>query len=134
MSAHIATEYTITPVLVSAGGGATAAPTIANGDALRTGNRVSFQVALVLNGLGTLGAGALTISGLPVAHKAGTLTTCSVYLNTGAAGLANIVAFIAAGASVITLQKFAAGAANSLLTADITGTTTILVSGTYVTA
>lgn len=122
-------EGTFTPTLVSSGGGAPTY-TLQQGLYTQMGNRIYFSINLVLATTGTLGAGTLTIAGLPTAAAA------SVALSTAfqslAVGAITATAAVTSNASTsITVYKFASGSLTQLADTDLQGTSQFLISGNY---
>lgn len=123
----------ITPTLVSSGGGA---PTYTAqvGYYTRLGNRVFFQLRVQLATLGTLAAGNLTIAGLPIATN-GTSGNIPTFTANGRimaiTATTQLCADATAGSTSVRLLVFNAGIMAVLTVADITGTSIIDVTGSY---
>jgi len=121
---------TWTPTLVSSGGGA---PTYTLQQAAYTqiGNRIMFNINLVLSGLGTLAAGTLTIAGLPTAAAA-TVSLATAFQSLAVGATTATAATTANASTVITLYKFAAGSLTQLADTDLQATSQFIISGTYI--
>lgn len=131
-------DGTRTPVLKSTGGGI---PVYAAQylNYQHVGNRVNFNLRVSLSGLGSLAAGSITIDGLPRMSKNDSINNISVlsasFSNLNVAITVPPICRVLAGSLEVSLSKFGAGAALSPLSlSDITATTEINVTGSYVSA
>lgn len=123
-----------TPTLISSGGGTPTYGTV-YGNARKINGRVFYNLRINLTAVGTLGAGNLTIGGLPWTS----MGDSSDNINPAAATFTNLqaaitvppLARVAANVAVVELLKFAAGSTSNLTVADIGATTSIAVSGSY---
>jgi hypothetical protein len=133
---QLITSGTWTMTLVSSGGG-TPTYTDRTGYYLRVGSVMHVTGILTLATTGTLAAGSLTITGLPVASKNVTGNYAAVtipYWQTLTTSMVHMGGYVAPNTATITLVRAAAAAASTaaLTVADISGTTQIIVSSTYV--
>lgn len=126
-----------TPTLLVGGSatGITYATNSQTGYYTKVGNTVFFNVALILTSIGS-NSGALTVSGLPFASLNNTIYLAAVPLHIeGMASTAAtmITAKIPQNSSAVSLYKFAAGASSTLNAVDVTNTSTIILTGNYLT-
>lgn len=124
---------TFTPAIASSGGG-TPTYSVQAGCYEIVNGRCFFNLSVTLATLGTLAAGNVTITGMPVTSRntAGLTTALSIRADTLAAGATTaIMAAIGVNSAVVTPAKYAAGARTNLTVADLAGTTTFEVSGSY---
>ena len=128
-------KYTVgnwTPVLVSSGGGTCTYGT-QSGSYTWIGNILYFAMTIVISG-STLGAGTITITGLP---QNNTAQQCSLplYMNSvGATTATQVMATVGASNAIISLWYFAAGAASAMTATQIGTTAQIIISGCYQTS
>lgn len=135
LETQLLTTGTWTITLASSGGGA---PTYTDqaGFYRKKGNEVTVSGILTLLTTGTLGAGTLTITGLPFTSQNATGNYASVCIPYWANLTATVVmlgGFIAPNTAVITLTKATAAAASTttLNVADLANTTQIVFTATY---
>lgn len=125
------------PTLLSSGGGS-ATYTARYGRHLIAGGpgagRCLFTINIQLATLGTLAAGNLSISGLPLAslNEADNKPTFAVLCNALAVGVVSPpVADMIENTNVVRLFKFAGGSTSPLTVGDLTATATLRVTGSY---
>jgi len=127
---------TWTPALASAGGGAQGAVTTAVGTHYRIGNVVQISLNLVV-AKGTLGAGAVSITGLPFTSRNTTnafqyITLDEYDTTTLGANYTSLALRIAPNGTTATLIKTGTGVASATVAlADLPATVTLLASGSY---
>lgn len=135
-SSFVATTFT--PEL-SIGGSPPTSYTTQVGNYLQLGvagnGRVFFSVSIRLNVAGAA-TGNVTITGLPVAARAGAATErniCSFYLTGQSTGLTteSLMASVAQGASVIDLWTYTAGSTSAFSVGTLTNSVQIQVTGSY---
>lgn len=129
-------DGTLTPTLVSSGGG-TPTYTAQYLSWQEIGNRVHFNLRIAISALGTLGAGDITIAGLPRLAKNDSVNNISVmsgaYNNLNAALATPPLARVLPNTLTVTLYKWAAGSSTAKLTlADIAATSEFNITGSYV--
>ncbi len=97
------------------------------------GDRVEFNIRILMTGLNTLATGDLTIESLPFVSKnvSNEYYALSVWANNLNSGVQNVQAIIINNSSKILLYKFANGTASRLTKADLTATSSFIVSGSY---
>lgn len=123
-------EGTFTPTIASTGGGAPTY-TLQQGQYTRIGNRVLFNIFVILATTGTLAAGSVTIAGLPIAAAAN--CSCAVFAQNLAAGVVTQVMASTANASTsIGMSQFAAGGAGDINATSLTNTSQFEISGNYI--
>lgn len=127
-------EGTWVPVIASAGGGS-ATYSVQAGFYVKVGRRIDFWGRVTLATTGTLAAGAVTITGLPLAALGTSqfFGGCNIHFWGATATIVYMSGTVAASASVVTLRH-ATTAVTSLSTttvADISGTLDLIFSGTY---
>lgn len=127
-------EQSFTPTLVSSGGGVPNYGTV-YGNAQKIGDRVFFNLRVNITGLGTLGAGNLTVAGLPWTSLNDTADdvspASSTFSNVSAALAAPPLARVPNNAASVDLLKWVGGTITPLTLADITATAVINISGHY---
>lgn len=122
-------EGTFTPVVASSGGG-TNTYTLQQGSYTRIGNRVLFNLFVILSNNG-MAAGSVTISGLPIAAAAS--CACAVFAQSLAAGVTTQVMASTSNASTsIGMSQYAAGAAGDINANTLTNTSQFEISGNYI--
>lgn len=123
-------EGTFTPTLVSSGGG-TPTYTLQQGQYTQIGNRVYFNINVVLATIGTLASGALTIEALPITPAATCAVSC--WFQSLTAGTVTAVSAITNNASqAIALYIFNAGSMSTLGQANLQNTSQFVLSGNYI--
>lgn len=132
---QIDAEGTFTPTVVSSGGG-TPTYTTQVGFYTIIGDRVLYNLRIVLATLGTLAAGTVTIGGLPFTSNAttGNITQAALQVNNMVAGTAGpFTSQINAGATTAVFNQYiaATGLSSAITVAMITATFTIGLSGHY---
>jgi hypothetical protein len=128
-----ATPGTFTPALVSSGGGA---PTYNQraGSYMTIGNRLFFSLRIFLTDKGTLGAGSMTITGLPTAavNTTGLNHTFPLLLtNTAILAPNNFYTFLAANSSTLGLFKISGMSIAAAQVADVGADAAIVITGSY---
>lgn len=127
-------EQSFVPTLVSSGGGIPTYGTV-YGNAQKIGRRVFFNLRINITGLGSLGAGNLTVAGLPWTSLNDTADdvspAASTFSNANAALAAPPLARVPNNAVTVELLKWVGGTIAPLTLADITATTVINISGNY---
>lgn len=125
-----------TPTLISSGGGT---PTYAAqyGSYQQIGNRVHFNLRISISALGTLAAGNVTVGGLPKLSKNDSTNNISpiacAFNNLNASITVPPVARVLSSNIAVSIFKWSAGSSASALTvSDITATSEINLSGSYV--
>ncbi len=124
-------EGTFTPALASSGGGGATYAAQA-GTYTRIGNKVLFNLSIVLSGT-TLAAGSVTITGLPIPLASGIQSSYAVYANNlGITAITQIMAQTGPGVpSSINLYYYSAGTVTALDGTQITATSQFFISGQY---
>jgi hypothetical protein len=130
-------EGTWVPVVASSGGG-TATYSLQAGFYTKQGDTINFWGRVTLATLGTLAAGNVTITGLPIAAlgTTGFFGGCTFTLWTTTTAVVVLVGTVQTGAQAVTLRHTTA-AATSLTTttvADLAATTDLIFYGSYKTA
>jgi hypothetical protein len=125
-----------TPIVVSSGGGT---PTYAAqyGNYQQIGNRIHFNLRVSISALGSLAAGNITIGGMPKQSKGDSTNDispfASAYNNLLSTTTVPPIARMLNSSLAISIFKWANGSSGIALTlADITATTEINISGSYV--
>lgn len=123
---------TFTPTLASSGGG-TPTYNAQVGAYTRIGNRLFFSISLTLSTLGTLAAGNISLTGLPIAYAGASQCSVAVWADAlGATAITQIMPFVGAGApSAVTLYKYSAGTATTLTNTDLTTSSRFFICGNY---
>lgn len=130
-------EGTFTPVIGGSGGtsGQTYAAQV--GRYVKIGRRVCFQIYVGLSAKGTITT-AVQIQGLPFASEntANQYAVCAVWFNSLNTNWVHVVAYVNPNATTMDVVGTQAAAASmtSLVTADITNSTALMVAGTYMAA
>lgn len=129
---QIDAEGTFTPTIVSTGGGV---PTysVQTGFYTVIGNRVFFNLRIVITAVNTLAAGTITIGGLPFTsnNTANNTSSVSVHSNNLTAASTALQATISPNSTVIVPSAWSAGTANQLSVANLTATTVFNIAGHY---
>lgn len=120
---------TFTPAIASSGGGAATYSLQTGNYAVINDKVVVFDLIVTLASKGTLAAGNVTITGLPVAPANDVCPTS--WMNNVSSGIANYSAYFVASGTVINLYKFASGAQSLLTVADLNATSSFRISGAY---
>jgi hypothetical protein len=126
-------EGTFTPTLASTGGGV---PTYSTQLATytRIGNRVTISIVLAISATNTLAAGNLTIGTLPFTSNSTAGMVWMMVLsgqNMAATAVTALSASVGANTTVVNMQKYSGGTRSNLTVADITGTSSFIIAGTY---
>ena len=124
---------TWTPAITSGGGG-TATYTNQYGYYTKVGRQVTVTFQISLASKGTLGAGNISISGLPVAATAltGFEATCPIYYNTLATSSSNLIGMLGASGSSFAIFGSSPGISLfSYAVSDLAATTILSGSFTY---
>lgn len=127
-------EQTFTPAL-SIGGTPPTSYTTQVGNYTKLGGRLFFSVTIRLNVAGA-GTGNVTITGLPVAARAGAATernVCGFILTGQSTGLTteSLIASVAPGATVIDLWTYTAGSISAFSVGTLTNSVQFNVTGSY---
>lgn len=118
---------TWTPVFTSDGGG-TATYTVQQASYTKIGNRVMFDIFMVLSALPN--AGNVTITGLPV--TAGSTSSISMQCSALQVSVTSpLMGYVIAGGTVITLFTFATGSATQLTVGGCTSASQFIITGSY---
>lgn len=98
----------------------------------RVGNRIFFNVYIVLSSKGS-STGALLVTGLPVASGWGAYQPCSLRITSVTAGVGNemLMAAVVNSATTIALFDISGGTIATITDVDLTNTSTIEISGQY---
>lgn len=131
-------ESTFSPALtsVSGGGGAGVAYSAQVGNCYKVDKTVTFNIRMTLSNKGA-NVGGVALGNLPFVADGGASDTYPVtVIGTAlAAGVTQpIVAYIVGASQQINLFKYASGAITALQDTDLTNTSSILISGTYLAA
>jgi hypothetical protein len=123
-------QDTWTPVYAGSGGGS-ATYTLQQASYTRIGNRVLFDLSIIISA-STL-VGNITITGLPIAPGP-YYAACSIYASSlGATATPTLMANIVSS-SIISLYTFAAGTATALDTTALGSSAVIVITGSYYTS
>lgn len=126
-------EGTFTPTIASSGGGAPVY-SVQVGTYTKIGDRVIFQLRVVISSTGTLAAGTITIAGLPFTSfsTANVFCACTGNGNFLSAGTTTQVIFtILNSSSTISVARYDSGSATALSNTNLTNSTLFNVSGAY---
>lgn len=121
-------EGTWTPAFVGSGGGS-ATYSLQQGSYTRIGNRVLFDMTIIISG-STL-SGNITISGLPLSVGNGNGAASGYYASMGATATPNIITEIVAGSSSLSLFVFVAGGVTALTSTNLGTSAVMAISGQY---
>lgn len=128
-------EGTFTPTLTFGGASVGITYTTQYGAYTRIGNRVMFEVAILLSSKGS-STGDLVINGLPIVNAATSSTPVSVAIDYITAGVADqfVQGFVFAGSTGCGVFKYAAGATvrTQLTDADVGATLNVRITGHYI--
>ncbi len=122
-------EGSITPTIVSSGGGSVTYATQV-GTYTRIGNRVifSFQIGVSSN---SLGAGTITLAGLPINCTGGNVAVSLWQITLSAAAVTQIIGYVVNGTTTIALHKYSAGTTTALANTDLGASPSFIVAGSY---
>lgn len=124
------TQGTFVPTIVSTGGGAPTY-TLQQGAYTQIGNRVFFNLFIIMATTGSIAAGSLTIAGLPVAAAAS--CALSVFAqNLNVAVITQIMASTANALTTIGLSQYAAGSAGDINATSLNATSQFEICGHYI--
>lgn len=125
-------DSTFTPAIQFGGGSTGVTYTSRGGSYTRIGNVITFSIYMLLSSKGS-STGAVQLTGLPTASRSSSLAgyTFSVVINAGLALPAAVTGYNTAGQTTITLLSEVTTDAVALTDANITNTTEIIVSGSY---
>jgi len=126
-------EGTWTPGVTFGGGATGVTYTTQTAAYTRIGNRILFNVYIVLSSKGS-SSGAVLVTGLPVASGYGAHQPCSLRVTgvTSGVGDTTLMAGVTNSATTIGLFDIATGAIAALTDADLTNTSAIEISGQYI--
>jgi hypothetical protein len=125
-------DSAFTPALTFGGGSTGIAYTTQVGQATKIGNRVLFDLTIVLSNKGS-STGVALITGLPVAQHSGQSTGASIYATamTSGVGDTHLSALVLSGSSTVFVGKTTTGSTNQMTNADFTNTSQIRIQGSY---